>query len=358
VPTSATPFFTPRSALFALWVLFWLLMFLVASEDNRGDPSVRWWEPLLWEGSSAMVATGWLLLQRRVSPRWAPYLAHPWKWFGRHFAWLPLIAVSFVVLVYSLRHGVYALTTEIYEHPSWPYVLFYESIKILLFSSLWLGIIFGLESFSSWRHERERLLSLQKHLAESQLARLREQLRPHFLFNALNTISSLMQVDVDRADRLLTLLADLLRASLQAEARQSSPLREEIELLRLYERIMQERFEGRFTLTWLVDDTALEASIPSMSLQPLLENAFKHGVERSPVPISITVSAQRRGEDLVVVVSNGGRLPDPMPAGGIGLRNCRERLSLLHGEAASLTLSSSDGEVVAQLVLPYQRHQT
>jgi two-component system, LytTR family, sensor kinase len=331
-------------------------MFVVAYEDHRADDSIRWWEPFVWEGSSCLVATGWLLLERRMAARWAADLTHPWRWFARHFAWLPLVAISFVVLIYALRHGVYAFTAEMYEHPPWPYLLFYESVKLLLFAGLWLGIIFGLESFTSWQHERERLLALQKHLAESQLARLRDQLRPHFLFNALNTISSLMQVDVERADRLLTMLADLLRASLQAESRQMSSLREELEVLRLYARIMQERFGDRVSLVWQIEDAALEATVPAMLLQPLLENAFKHGVERSATPVAVSVSAAREGARLVLTIRNGGTLPDPLPD-GVGLRNCHECLALIHGEAASLALSGDGREVSARVTLPYERHR-
>ena len=203
-----------KRALFALWTLFWLLMMAVAIQQEYGDTGVKWWEPVLWEGSSCLMATTWLLLQQRVAYRWNEYLAHPLKWFGKHLAWLPVIAVTFITFIYAIRHGVYSLTDEIYEHPDWPYTFLYESIKLTLFTGLWLAIIFGLASFSRWREERERLLVLQKHLAESQLAQLKAQLQPHFLFNALNTISALMQTDVERADRLLARLADLLRASL------------------------------------------------------------------------------------------------------------------------------------------------
>jgi hypothetical protein len=342
-------------ALFTLWALFWLLMVVIAFEDHRDDHSVRWWEPLLWEGSSCLVATAWLLLQRRVTAQWNVHLAQPWRWFGKHLAWLPLVAVSFVILVYALRHGVYALTSEVYEHPSWPYLLFYESIKLLLFAALWLGIIFGLASFASWRNERERLLAVQKHLAESQLARLRAQLQPHFLFNALNTISSLMHSDVERADRLLVMLADLLRASLQAESRQHGSLRQELELLGLYARIMQERFAGRSTLTWDVADDTLDAAIPTLLLQPLLENAYRHGVEKSATPAHISIRTRREGDQLVVTLRNDGTLSGDQPP-GIGLRNTRDRLSVLHGDAASLTLSAGGGEVVTRLSLPWQRH--
>jgi LytS/YehU family sensor histidine kinase len=260
----------------------------------------------------------------------------------------------FVVSVYALRHGVYALAGETYEHPPWPYLFFYEGVKLLLFAGLWLGIIFGLASFASWRHERERLLTLQKQLAESQLAQLRAQLQPHFLFNALNTISSLMQVDVERADRLLTMLADLLRASLSAGSRQMSSLREEMDLLGLYARIMQERFPGRVTLRWDVAEDALDAAVPAMLLQPLLENAYKHGVERSTSPVAVAISAQRQGDVLRVTLGNSGELQANTP--GIGLRNCRERLAVLYGDSASLTLTSGNGEVTSRLTLPYRRH--
>jgi two-component system LytT family sensor kinase len=343
-----------NATLAILWVPFWLLMLLISVEDHRGDPGILWWEPVLWEGSSAVIASVLLALQRRLTAGWP--LSPPWRWFARHFAWLPLVALAFIPLVFSLRHGVYALAGETYEHRAWLHLLFYEGIKLLLFAGLWLGIIFGLESFASWRQERERLLVLQKHLAEAQLAQLRAQLQPHFLFNALNTISSIMQVDVERADRLLTLLADLLRASLGTATRPLSSLREELDLLALYARVMQERFAGRVTLQWQVQDETLAAAIPSMLLQPLLENAYKHGVERSATPVSVHIDARRDGERLVVTLRNTGQLAPLAGSTGIGLRNCQERLAVLHGADASLTLTEEGPDVCARLTLPWQRY--
>jgi hypothetical protein len=340
-------------ALFALWGLFWLLMVVVAVGDERDDPHIRWWEPLVWEGSSCIVATCWLALQRRVSKRWNEYLDYPMRWFGKHLVWLPLIIVSFVAAVYAMRHGVYAMTGESYEHQPWDFLLFYEGIKLLLFTSLWLCIIFGFESFTLWRQERERLLALQKHLAESQLAQLKAQLQPHFLFNSLNTISALMQVDVERADRLLTRLADLLRSSLQAGASHMTSLREELKLLELYAQIMEERFAGHVTLTWNIADDVLDAEVPAMLLQPVLENAFKHGVERSRVPVSICIDAKRRDEVLQVTIRNSGTTLAATPQTGIGLRNCRERLEVIYGPRASLGLVQDGDGVSARLVIPF-----
>jgi two-component system LytT family sensor kinase len=341
-------------ALFSLWTLFWLLMLAVAIQDEYPYHEVKWWEPILWEGSSCLAATTWLLLQRRVARRWNEYLDQPIKWFGKHLAWLPVIAVTFIATIYGIRHGVYALTDETYEHASWPYTFLYESVKLTLFAALWLAIIFGLASFSMWREQRERLLELQRHLAESQLNQLKAQLQPHFLFNALNTISALMQSDVERADRLLARLADLLRASLAVGMRQRTSLREEWKLLELYASIMQERFAGRVRLDWQASDEALDATVPAMLLQPLLENAYKHGVERSSQPVEIRVEARREGGELRLLIHNTGSLFTG--TGGIGLRNCRDRLALVYGERASLVLTPDANGVAAAVRLPYEKH--
>jgi signal transduction histidine kinase len=349
---SADSFGNPRG-LYTLWALFWLLMIAVAVQDNISDAYIKWWEPLLWEGSSCFVATLWLVLQQRASRNWNQYLSQPLKWFGLHLAWLPALALTFVVSVYAIRHGIYALAGETYEHPSWAFVFVYEAVKLTLFMGLWLAIIFGLKSFSLWKQERERLLQIQKHLAESQLAQLKAQLQPHFLFNALNTISALMQSDVERADRLLTRLADLLRASLAVGARQQTSMREECKLLELYASIMQERFAGRVTLAWNTSDEALDASIPAMLLQPLLENAYKHGVEKSSVPVAIRVDARRANGELQVEIHDTGTWRGAQGA-GIGLRNCKERLALVYGERARLEVAPVADGVTASVTLPYE----
>jgi hypothetical protein len=342
-------------ALFSLWGLFWLLMVVVAIEDQRNNPHIGWWEPPLWEVSSGIVATCWLVLQRRASKRWNEYLDSPLRWFGKHLAWLPLIIPSFVVAVYAMRHAVYAMTGKVYEHPSWGFLLFYEGVKLLLFTSLWLCIIFGFASFNLWRQDRERLLALQKHLAESQLAQLKAQLQPHFLFNSLNTISALMHVDVERADRLLTRLAELLRSSLQAGTRHMTSLREELKLLELYAQIMEERFAGRVELMWTIADDALDAAVPAMLLQPVLENAFKHGVERSRVPVTIRIDANRTDDVLQLKIRNSCATLDATAGSGIGLRNCRERLELIYGQRAILELAQDGEDVAARLTIPYTR---
>jgi hypothetical protein len=182
----------PQRMLYWLWVLFWLIMIMVAVTNRLHSPNIRWWEPLLWEGSSAACATVWMLWQRLGKNRFTQYLEQPLRWFGYHLRWLPLLIVTFIGSVYAVRHGVYALVGESYEHKPWLFIGIYEALKLTLFAGLWLGIIYGFDSYEQWQAQRRHLLELQRSLAEAQLSQLKAQLRPHFFFNALNTISSLM----------------------------------------------------------------------------------------------------------------------------------------------------------------------
>jgi LytS/YehU family sensor histidine kinase len=119
---------------------------------------------------------------------------------------------------------------------------------------------------------------------------------------------------------------------------------------------MQERFAGRVTLILNIADDVLDAAVPAMLLQPLLENAFKHGVERSREPVIIRLEAQRAGETLHLTIHNTGSTLPATPAMGIGIRNCRERLALMFGQHASLELEQDETGVAARLRLPYQPH--
>ena len=165
-----------------------------------------------------------------------------------------------------------------------------------------------------------------------------------------------MQVDVARADRMLTQLGDLLRANLDASERNTVPLGEELQLLHLYAAIMQERFAGRITVDWNIDAAATGAWVPTMLLQPLLENAFKHGVERNSGEDHIVVTGQRNGNTLSISIRNSNStLPQESSVSlgqGLGLRNCRERLQLLYGDAATLTLTNGEG-VTATVTMPW-----
>ncbi|KAA0072212.1 histidine kinase [Rhodanobacter sp. T12-5] len=340
------------AALWALWAVFWLLMIGVSIEDQLRNPLTRWWEPVLTEGSSALVSTGWMWLAVRVRERHVPYLDKPLVWFASYLRWLPLIFVTWITAVYTIRHGVYAAVGRTYEHPGWGFVSVYESIKLTIFAGLWLGILFGIDSYGQWQLQRHRLLQTQKALAEAQLAQLQGQLRPHFLFNALNTVSALMHTDVARADRLVAALGDLLRISLRSIEHEMTPLAEELRTLELYADIMHERFRDRVTLSWQTDPTLLDIPVPALLLQPLLENVFKHGVEPTVMPVRIHISVLRESDSLAIAVSNSSSMLAPEHRDGVGFRNCRERLGIIYGDAASLRVRNEDDGVAARVLIP------
>jgi hypothetical protein len=348
----------PGAMLYLLWGFFCALMVIVGLSDYFRGGGRRWWEPVLWEGSSMLFATGLLIVQQCGGRKYSVYVGEPARWFGHHLKWLPLAVFLFVVLVYGTRHCVYALLGETYWHEPWAFVFPYEAIKLGLFICLWLGVIFSFESFAHVQEQQRRVLMMQRSLSEARLSQLAVQLRPHFFFNVLNTISALMHLDVARADRLLTRLGDLLRGSLEPTTQELVSLREEMRFLQLYAEIMLERFADRATVQWQVDEDALTAAVPALLLQPLLENAFKHGIERTSVRVCVEVIARREADSLVLIIRNTGSMLPGNGREGIGLRNCRERLHVIYGDAAVLSLNANTGIVQASISLPWREQVT
>lgn len=369
-----------RNAVFILaWLLFWALMILVAVQDfMRNEPGHALWKPVLWEGSSALVTTAFVLAQLRWPRRTDGLLATPARWFARQAAWLPLYWIGFTPLAFGMRIAVYTLAGDTYVHDPWPKVFVYESMKISIFACLFAAVRFGVQSYRALLDEKLRLEQAAALLRQAQLQRLAQQMQPHFLFNALNTISSLMHSDVDRADATLVQLADVLRATLALGDATEAPLSTELHLAQGYAGVMAARFAGRVTIGWQVDPSLLDQRLPAMSLQPLIENVFKHTVERRRAPTRIDVSAARDGDGWVLRVDDdGGVLPAAMQpdaasasvsvsaslaapisssasaGGGIGLANLRARLAGLYGERAGLFLLAREGGGVrAEMRLP------
>jgi hypothetical protein len=344
-------------ALSAAWLLFWTMMVLTAVQDALRDGEYAVWKPILWECSSAVVGTLLMVLQRRHTRRYDHLVAAPLRWAGVQLLWAPVYWLSFVPLAFGIRHAVYALAGQSYQHEAWPQVFLYEDIKITVFFGLFVLIQFGLLSYRALLEERLRAAQANTLLRQAQLQQLTQQMQPHFLFNALNTISSLMHTDVARADATLMQLADVLRATLDHSGQQQAPLATELRLLRGYAHLMSERFEDRVSIAWDIDESLLGCQVPLMSMQPLLENVFKHTVEQRRQPTAITIGARRDGADLLLrIADDSGRLAEPTPGAarsGIGLRNLRERLEVLHGGAGSLRLAQLEpAGVSAEVRLP------
>jgi len=202
-----------------------------------------------------------------------------------------------------------------------------------------------------WRWLGMRAAAAQPVEASARLAELQSRIRPHFLFNALNTALALVQVDPRRAETVLEDLAELFRVAL-AETGAAVTLDEEIDLAQRYLAIEQLRFGERLQVVWDLDPAAARAPVPPLVLQPLVENAVRHGVEPSVLGGRIQVRTRvQRGMAEVTVINT---LPDEpgRPGSGIALANVAERLRLLHDVAASLHTGVEDGRFRASIVVP------
>jgi two-component system, LytTR family, sensor histidine kinase AlgZ len=188
----------------------------------------------------------------------------------------------------------------------------------------------------------------------AKLAELQSRIRPHFLFNTLNSAIALVRQEPARAESLLEDLSDLFRAAL-AEHSESVTLAQEIELAKNYLSIEQVRFGERLQVQWQLDPAANTAKLPPLLLQPLVENAVRHGVEPSPKGASIVISTKREGSKVMVMISN--TLPLETSASstagsGIALKNVRDRLSLLHDLESSFQAGVKNGQFIARIELP------
>jgi LytS/YehU family sensor histidine kinase len=181
------------------------------------------------------------------------------------------------------------------------------------------------------------------------------QLQPHFLFNTLHTISALMHKDVKRADSMIAALSDLLRMSLRSVGVQEVELREEIDFLQRYLEIMTLRFGDRLTVTLDIDAEVLDARVPTLVLQPLVENSLRHGFGDGMRAGHVRVRVAPDGDMLrCEVVDNGRGISQMGPREGVGISNTRARLRHLYGERFSLELMANPGGGArVSLAIPY-----
>ncbi|PAT31017.1 sensor histidine kinase [Vandammella animalimorsus] len=216
-----------------------------------------------------------------------------------------------------------------------------------------MGLAGLLTSMFAMRHRASQPASTVARLAE-----LQSRIRPHFLFNTLNSAIALVRQDPAKAESMLEDLSDLFRHAL-LDASSVSNLEKEVEIARQYLRIEGIRFEGRLRVSWTVDEAALQASVPPLLLQPLVENAIKHGVEPSSEGGEIHVLVRRKGDRVLLRISN--TVPGPNSAvahaagrggNGIALQNVRDRLRLMHDVNADFRCRTHDGRYEVAMNLP------
>ncbi|MFA6469965.1 MAG: histidine kinase [Bacteroidota bacterium] len=229
----------------------------------------------------------------------------------------------------------------------------------LLYYSIIIAIHFAFDYFRKYSERELRASQLEIQLKEAQIRTLHQQLQPHFLFNTLNGISSLMYKSVDQADKMLTYLGDLLRISLERMNVQEVPLKDDIAFIERYLLIEQTRMGERLIVKTNFQPDTLDALVPCMMTQPLLENAIKHGVAPRVKQGTITASSWRIAEKLYLQIEDDGKGFDQsletQLTKGYGIKNTLERLNILYGNNYSLTFSNKEtGGLRVTLSIPFR----
>jgi len=356
-----------RSLKWGAAFLFWTLIGLsFASQlyltSYRSGRPVSWGQAVSWSLGDwyvwAVISVPIIQLARQFrfdNPQWG-YSVAIHLLAGVVFSLLYMVARAAIGLVQSRLVGE-AITFADAFNPL--------RVKTFHFNLLiyWL-IVSVTHAFAYYREFQRRELrasELEKRLAQARLQALQMQLNPHFLFNTLHAISALMHKDVEAADRMITRLSDLLRYALESTDEQEVSLKKELDFLQRYLEIEQTRFGDRLRVRMDVAPDTLDAQVPNLILQPIVENAIRHGIEPHARTGLIELRARREEQTLKLEVQdNGGGMADHGASReGVGLSNTRARLKQLYGVAHRFELANSrEGGLVVSVRLPFRRVTT
>jgi LytS/YehU family sensor histidine kinase len=285
---------------------------------------------------------------------------HPWRT-------LPQLAVRLALAVTLISAVVVAAQTaasQLYwrfteENDPRHSAILIHVVQAATIVVVWCTLYLGIQEFRRRRATEVEALRLALVAQVAQLRTLRSQLNPHFLFNCLNGLRELIREDPERAERVITELAGLLRYTLEADRVETVPLSDEMHAVRQYLSLEKVRFEERLRLRIEIGTEALQVQVPPMLVQALAENALKHGIARLAEGGELAIEAHANGQQLEIVVTNPGSVSSGGSPTGVGLENARERLRLVYGGAASLALLDNAGQVVeAGVTIPLTTEKT
>jgi LytS/YehU family sensor histidine kinase len=236
---------------------------------------------------------------------------------------------------------------------SWGLFLFRVSRSIILFL-LWCGFYYVFAIREKSRAQEILNLKWEASKNEIELKNLRAQLNPHFLFNSLNSIRALIGLNPNQAKTSVTQLSTLLRRSISLGKLRVIPLKEELDLVKIYLDLEQVRFEERLRTGFQISQDSLSLEIPPLMIQTVVENAIKHGISKSIDGGIINVITEKKGSTLSITVRNSGQLNSSLDEAGIGISNTKKRLEILYGKDASFSINQIDDEVVVKINITYK----
>ncbi|MDX1430447.1 MAG: histidine kinase, partial [Rhodothermales bacterium] len=285
------------------------------------------------------------------------------RWYGAlaaHLAFIPIYSIVHTTWNWLSRELAYVMIgLGAYDYGILPIRYAMEFPNDVIDYAILATIVYLFDHYRSAKDQETRVAQLEAELTGARLRSLQSQLQPHSLFNALNTISSVMHTNVEAADRMLTKLGDLLRRTLRSSDAQEIPLQRELETLELYLDIMRARFAERLEVAVEVDAGAEHGLVPQLLLQPLVENALRHGNPGLHAAARLVIAARRRDGMLVLRVEDNGagvsQDLEELKSRGVGLRNTTRRLEHLYGEHQSLSLvNRPGGGLTVSVTLPFR----
>lgn len=292
------------------------------------SPRTASWKPFVWEMSSAVVIGPLIALVMRFENRFRVDARPRSRIICIHAIAALVFSIAHTTGMVLIRKLAYRVMGEHYDFGNTLIQGFYELQKDIITYVIVLVIAFAMREFRVRRAGELRAAELAAELSEARLRHLTAQIEPHFLFNSLNAISNRMHEDVAAADRMITHLADLLRAAYESDRHVLVPLEREVGWLKGYAAMMAERFRGLLTFEIDVEPGIETVQVPRLLLQPIVENALKHGLPEGHGWLRVDV--HRAGDRLEYVVSDSGKgFPDTPIARGTGLANISRRLELL-----------------------------
>jgi two-component system, LytTR family, sensor kinase len=332
------------AVILAVWTLIALASASYTSVSRLyADQDAEWTRYLVLNLIDHTIMAGFTGVFLALVRRW-PLGAGQWRFTPMYLAVIAVLVFVKYLTYLPIRQFFYPglpLSHSMLE------ILFYEYFQMMAV----VGVVHAIEYGRSLRETRLRASQLESHLSNARLEVLRSELQPHFLFNALHAISTLMHRDVEAADEMVTHLGDLLRRSLETRSVQEVPLREELSVLEPYLNIVRIRFGDRLTISVDVDPALLDVCVPLFILQPLVENAIHHGIARRAGAGRIVIRARGGAESVQMTVSDDGAgiACDAIPE-GVGLSNTRLRLEQLYGARGRLVLKGYPGSGAEAIV--------
>lgn len=342
-----------------LFAVVWIVPAVLASLQMAlvGDASGAHYTlatAFVWQGATWLLWSLWSLLILTLVDRVKLDTARILPWLTVHIGASALVCIVDVFVIAWLDH-VFSAVGQVTSYAFTLRVVLVNHLdfQVVLYWAV-LGAAYMVEYVRRYRERDRAATELEQKLAHTQLEALRMQLNPHFLFNALNSVAELMEMDVREAQRTLTRVSDLLRLSLRSAGQSMIPVWQEIELVELYLQIARVRYGNGLEADITVDPSIVDEMVPSFLLQPLVENALKHGLAPGHRDQCIEVRVGRQGNSIDIVVEDNGKGLDgllttsgrflaavPSVDGlGIGLTNTRSRLTMLYRDRYAFRMSN------------------